>query len=75
MQAHLVDGADEIDPAWIQGRKRIGITAGASAPEVLVQGVIARLQDLGAGAVTSLDGKPENMVFALPKEPRVQLVD
>ncbi|GAB2619373.1 4-hydroxy-3-methylbut-2-enyl diphosphate reductase [Novilysobacter erysipheiresistens] len=73
--AHLIDGADEIDPAWIVDRKRIGITAGASAPEVLVQGVIARLQDLGAGAVTSLDGKPENMVFALPKELRVQLVD
>ncbi|MGH8086059.1 MAG: 4-hydroxy-3-methylbut-2-enyl diphosphate reductase [Lysobacter sp.] len=75
VQAHLIDGADEIDPAWIDGRKRIGITAGASAPEVLVQGVIARLQELGANAVTSLDGKPENMVFALPKELRVQLVD
>ena len=72
--AFLVDGADNIDPAWLAGRKRIGVTAGASAPEVLVQGVIARLQSLGGGSVTELHGEPEDMVFALPKELRMVLV-
>ena len=75
VEAHLIDGADEIDPAWIVGRKHIGITAGASAPDVLVRGVIARLRELGADTLTELDGEPENMVFALPKELRLQLVD
>ncbi|MGQ4659006.1 4-hydroxy-3-methylbut-2-enyl diphosphate reductase [Lysobacter sp. F6437] len=75
VEAHLIDGADEIRPEWITGRKHIGITAGASAPDVLVRGVIARLRELGADTLTELDGEPENMVFALPKELRVQLVD
>ncbi|SDY28630.1 4-hydroxy-3-methylbut-2-enyl diphosphate reductase [Lysobacter sp. yr284] len=72
--SYLVDGADEIDPRWIEGRSRIGITAGASAPEVLVRGVIDRLSELGADRVTELDGEQESMVFALPKELRLQLV-
>ena len=75
IEAHLVDGADEIDPQWLRGRTRIGVTAGASAPEVLVRGVIDRLRELGAGEVRDLEGEPENMVFALPKELRLQLVD
>ncbi|GAB3376174.1 4-hydroxy-3-methylbut-2-enyl diphosphate reductase [Lysobacter rhizosphaerae] len=75
VQAYLIDGAIEIDPQWVQGRKRIGITAGASAPEVLVRGVIERLRELGAAHVAELSGEPEDMVFALPKELRVQLVD
>ncbi len=75
VEAHLIDGADEIQPGWIAGRKQIGITAGASAPEVLVRGVIDRLRDLGAGNVADLAGKPENMVFALPRELRVRLVN
>jgi 4-hydroxy-3-methylbut-2-enyl diphosphate reductase len=75
VEAYLIDGAGEIDPRWVEGRRHIGVTAGASAPDVLVQGVIARLRELGAGAVRELDGKPEDMVFALPKELRVQLVD
>ena len=75
VEAHLIDGAIEIDPHWVQGRKRIGITAGASAPEILVRGVIERLRELGAEHVGELSGEPENMVFALPKELRVQLVD
>ena len=75
VEAHLIDGADEIDPAWIAGRNHIGITAGASAPDVLVRGVIARQRELGANTLTELDGKPENMVFALPKELRLHLVD
>ena len=75
IEAHLVDGAAEIDPQWLQGRTRIGVTAGASAPEVLVRGVIDRLRELGAGEVRDLVGEPENMVFALPRELRLQLVD
>jgi 4-hydroxy-3-methylbut-2-en-1-yl diphosphate reductase len=75
VEAYLIDGADEIDPDWVEGRRHIGVTAGASAPDVLVQGVIARLRELGAGGLRELDGKPEDMVFALPKELRVQLVD
>ncbi|QSX76242.1 4-hydroxy-3-methylbut-2-enyl diphosphate reductase [Lysobacter arenosi] len=73
--AYLIDGAIEINPAWVEGRKRIGVTAGASAPEVLVRGVIERLRELGAQHVSELDGEPEDMVFALPKELRLQLVD
>ncbi len=75
VEAHLIDGAQEIDPAWVAGKRRIGVTAGASAPDVLVEGVIARLRELGAASVNELDGEPENMVFALPKELRLQLVD
>jgi 4-hydroxy-3-methylbut-2-enyl diphosphate reductase len=75
VQAHLIDGADEIDPAWLVGRKQIGITAGASAPEILVRGVIDRLRELGAGNLVDLKGEPENMVFALPKELRERAGD
>ena len=75
VESYLIDGASEIDPAWVQGRTRIGITAGASAPDVLVRGVIDRLNELGATQVTELKGEPENMVFALPRELRVQLVN
>jgi len=75
VEAHLIDGAIEIDPRWIVGRRHIGVTAGASAPDVLVHGVIERLRELGAHAVRELDGKPEDMVFALPRELRLQLVD
>jgi 4-hydroxy-3-methylbut-2-enyl diphosphate reductase len=73
--AWLIDGADEIDPAWLAGRQRIGVTAGASAPDVLVRGVLDRLQALGARSVRELHGEPESMVFALPKELRLRLVD
>ena len=75
VEAYLIDGAVEIDPRWVAGRRHIGVTAGASAPEVLVRGVIERLQQLGAATVRELDGKPEDMVFALPRELRLQLVD
>jgi 4-hydroxy-3-methylbut-2-en-1-yl diphosphate reductase len=74
-RAYLIDGAGDIRLEWLEGAVRIGVTAGASAPEVLVQGVIRHLQELGAGTVTELAGEPENMVFALPKELRVKLVD
>ncbi|HVR82277.1 MAG TPA: 4-hydroxy-3-methylbut-2-enyl diphosphate reductase [Luteimonas sp.] len=75
VEAHLIDGAIEIDPRWIAGRRHIGVTAGASAPDVLVRGVIERLRELGAHTVRELDGKPEDMVFALPKELRLTLVN
>ena len=75
VEAYLIDGAIEIDPQWVAGRKHIGVTAGASAPEILVRGVIERLQQLGAASVRELDGKPEDMVFALPRELRLQLVE
>jgi 4-hydroxy-3-methylbut-2-enyl diphosphate reductase len=66
--AYLVDGAEQIDPQWLQGKTRIGLTAGASAPEVLVNGVVERLQALGAGPVERLSGAEENVYFPLPKE-------
>jgi len=66
--AYLIDDADSIDPAWIVGRQRIGVTAGASAPEVLVDSVIARLKELGAASVRTLEGVPEKVTFPLPRE-------
>ena len=71
VRAHLIDGAEHIDRAWLDGATRIGLTAGASAPEKLVRDVIARLQSWGAGAVRELDGEAETITFALPKELRV----
>jgi len=73
--AHLIDGADDIDPSWLDGKTRIGVTAGASAPESLVQGVVSRLRESGALDVTELSGDVENVTFALPKELRVVLAD
>jgi len=73
--AHLIDGADDIDPSWLDGKTRIGVTAGASAPESLVQGVVARLRESGALDVSELSGDVENVTFALPKELRVTLVN
>ena len=76
VEAYLIDGAHEIDPAWVAGKRQVGVTAGASAPDVLVQGVLARLAELGAGnRFRELHGEPEDMVFALPKELRLRLVD
>ncbi|HQX24372.1 MAG TPA: 4-hydroxy-3-methylbut-2-enyl diphosphate reductase [Pseudomonadota bacterium] len=73
--AHLIDGAQDIRAEWLAGRQRIGVTAGASAPESLVQDVVTRLREAGATSVRELDGEPEDMVFALPKELRLILVD
>ncbi|MDQ7989271.1 MAG: 4-hydroxy-3-methylbut-2-enyl diphosphate reductase [Candidatus Dactylopiibacterium sp.] len=66
--AYLVDNAAGLDPAWFAGRRRIGVTAGASAPEVLVSEVIDRIKALGAGSVRSLDGAIENITFPIPRE-------
>ena len=65
--AYMVDCAEQIDPAWIIGKKRIGVTAGASAPEVLVQDVITTLRAWGAKAVRQLDGIEERVKFPMPK--------
>ncbi|GAB3056269.1 4-hydroxy-3-methylbut-2-enyl diphosphate reductase [Stenotrophomonas tumulicola] len=75
VESYLIDGAQEIDPKWVVGKQHIGVTAGASAPQVLVDGVLARLRELGADGIGELDGEPESMVFALPKELRLRLVD
>jgi 4-hydroxy-3-methylbut-2-enyl diphosphate reductase len=74
-EAHLLDGAADIDPAWLQGKSRIGVTAGASAPEVLVQEVIDGLCALGADAPIEVAGRPENVTFSLPKELRIDAVN
>ena len=66
--AYLVDNAAGIDPAWVEGKRRVGVTAGASAPEVLVEEVITRLKELSGGSVRNLDGVPEKVTFPLPKE-------
>ncbi len=65
--AHLVDSADDLQPAWFDGRPRVGLTAGASAPDILVQQVIARLRELGAVSLRTLDGVRETVRFPLPK--------
>jgi len=67
-KAYLIDNAEQIDPAWLVGVKRIGVTAGASAPEVLVQNVIDRLSGGHADQVSQLTGVEENVTFALPRE-------
>jgi 4-hydroxy-3-methylbut-2-enyl diphosphate reductase len=65
--AYMVDNAGEIDPQWISGKNRVGVTAGASAPEILVRAVIDRLDQLGISSVTNLDGVEEKVGFPLPK--------
>ncbi len=74
-EAHLIDSADEIDPNWLVEIERIGVTAGASAPEVLVQAVIERLRELGAEAPEELAGTPESIQFSLPRELRLTEID
>jgi 4-hydroxy-3-methylbut-2-enyl diphosphate reductase len=65
--AYMVDNAGQLDPAWLEGKSHIGVTAGASAPSVLVDGIITRLQELGATTVRLQDGIEEKVNFALPK--------
>ena len=73
-RAYLVDDADDVQPDWLAGKQAIGITAGASAPEILVQGVIGRLVELGAHLPEELAGKPESVVFTMPRELRLKSV-
>ncbi len=65
--AYMVDSPEQIEPAWVEGKRRIGVTAGASAPEVLAQAVIGRLRELGARNVRALEGIEENIAFPLPR--------
>ena len=71
VRSFLIDGAEHIERAWLDGVQHIGLTAGASAPEKLVRDVIARLRSWGAGEVRELDGEAETITFALPKELRL----
>ena len=69
-EAHLVDWADDIDPAWLAGVTTVGVTSGASVPEVLVRGVLERLAELGFDMVQPVTTANETLVFALPREIR-----
>jgi len=71
--SYLIDSAADIQESWLKGANSIGVTAGASAPDVLVQDVIARLQALGGAEVINLEGREENIVFEVPKELRVDV--
>ena len=73
--SYMVDHANELDPAWFVGRQRIGLTAGASAPELLVQAVISRLRSLGAVSVRRMDGLLETVKFPLPKSLKIDTPD
>ena len=67
ISAYMVDNASELKPEWLAGKSRIGVTAGASAPEVLVRQVIEKLKSLGAERVEEMQGTPEKVVFPLPR--------
>ena len=73
--AYLIDSAKMIDPSWVSEGDIVGVTAGASAPEHLVEGVVAWLKAQGHTNVESLDGQPENITFSLPKELRIPTVE
>jgi len=65
--AYLLDRAEDIDPAWLEGVETVGVTAGTSAPEVLVKAVIERLRELGGTLASELPGREEEITFPLPK--------
>lgn len=71
--SYLIDSADDINQDWLRDVDTIGLTAGASAPDVLVQQVISRLQELGADEISQLEGREENIIFEVPKELRVDI--
>lgn len=72
--AYLVDNADQLEKQWFETKTKIGVTAGASAPEILIKQVIQRLQDWGATPPKELQGREENITFSLPKELRIQVI-
>ena len=69
--AYLIDNAEDINPEWLVNKSCVGLTAGASAPELLVQNVVERLKQLGVSEVAELEGRPEKVEFSLPKELKV----
>jgi len=73
-RAYLIDDADMIDSQWLSGTASVGVTAGASAPELLVEQVIAALKARGGVDVRNLEGREENITFSLPKELRIPAV-
>lgn len=73
--AHLIDEAGQIDPSWFNGKAVIGVTAGASAPEVLVNDVIDKLRELGGETPQEVSGREENIVFSMPRELRIDAVE
>lgn len=70
--AYLIDGAEDLKSEWFDGVAGVGITAGASAPEILVRGVVEQLRAWGAEGECELEGRPENVTFSMPKELRVK---
>ncbi len=74
VRGYLVDGPDDLRREWFEGKRVVGVTAGASAPEILVQTVIARLQEWGGASVEEVQGRPESVVFSLPKTLRIPVV-
>ena len=70
-ESYLVDSVADINASWLEGKQRVGVTAGASAPEILVQEVIQGLRDAGADAAQEMVGRPENVTFSVPRELRV----
>jgi len=66
-ESYMVDNAEELQPEWFVGKQRVGLTAGASAPEILVKAVIDRIKALGAVSVRKMDGIEETVKFPLPK--------
>jgi 4-hydroxy-3-methylbut-2-enyl diphosphate reductase len=72
VESYMVDSAEELQPQWLQGKKRVGLTAGASAPEVLVKAVIDRIRSFGAVSVRKMDGIQETVKFPLPKGLKTQ---
>ncbi|MBW1749703.1 MAG: 4-hydroxy-3-methylbut-2-enyl diphosphate reductase, partial [Deltaproteobacteria bacterium] len=67
LPAYLIDHADEVDPAWLEGVERVGVTAGASAPEYFVEELISWLQENGASSVREMEGEDEMVHFQMPK--------
>ena len=73
--AYLIDEAAQIDPGWLVDKNAVGVTAGASAPEVLVNDVIKRLQELGGAEPEEIAGRKENIIFSMPRELRIDVVN
>jgi len=71
---YLIDGPEDLQAGWFEGKRAVGVTAGASAPELLVERVVAKLREWGGQAPLNLDGQPENIVFSLPRELRLSFV-
>jgi 4-hydroxy-3-methylbut-2-enyl diphosphate reductase len=71
VRSYMINGPEDIRREWLANALKIGLTAGASAPELLVQQVVARLREYGVTQVLETDGKPENVIFPVPKELRV----